>query len=245
MPPIKTKEGLKQFLLSTRLASPAEWAAVESDSVSGEGIAEILQFLERRQVLTPLQTGRILKSETDGLVLGNYKLLYRNASGSFARVFRASTLDNKQTVALKLLRERWADDPRAVASFQREARICQKFIHPYIVPILDIGSQGRFHYFTMEFVEGGNLRDFLKIRHSVSPLEATRCMYQIFQGLEYALKQGATHRDLKLTNVLLRPGRAMMCSVLWSIHRSNGAQMRRVTTRAAISFSPVRSITNC
>jgi serine/threonine protein kinase len=203
MQPIKTKEGLKKFLLSTRLLSPSEWGQVEGDAVSGEGVVEILQFLERRQLLTPLQTGRILKGETDGLVLGNYKLLYRNASGSFARVFRAATLDNKQVVALKLLRERWADDPRAVASFQREARICQKFVHPYIVPILDVGSQGRFHFFTMEFVEGGNLRDFLKIRHSVSPLEATRCMHQIFLGLEYALTQGATHRDLKLTNVLM------------------------------------------
>lgn len=203
MPAIKSKDGLKSFLLSSRLLTPSDWSRAESDFHSAPDVPSALQVLERRQFLTPLQTGRILKDETEGLVLGKYKLLYRNASGSFARVFRASTLDGDRVVALKLLRERWADDPKAVANFAREARICQKFVHPNIVPIYDIGSEGRFHYFTMEFVEGGNLRDFMKIRRTLSPVEATRCILQICSALEYALKIGATHRDLKLTNVLM------------------------------------------
>ena len=203
IPVIKSKDGLKSFLLTSRILSPTVWAKVESELTGIQDVPTILQILERRQMLTPLQTGRILKNETEGLVLGRYKLLYRNASGSFARVFRAESVDDGKTVALKLLRERWVDDPRTVAGFVREARICQKFAHPNIVPILDIGNEGRFYYFTMEFVEGGNLRDFMKIRKTLSPLEATRCLYEICQGLEYALKMGASHRDLKLTNVLM------------------------------------------
>lgn len=203
MASIKSKDGLKTFLLTSRLLTPADWAKAEPDLHELNDVPTILQTLERKQFLTSLQTGRILKGETEGLVLGRYKLLYRNASGSFARVFRAITLDDHRTVALKLLRERWADDARTVASFEREARICQKFVHPNVVPIYDIGNEGRFHYFTMEFVEGGNLRDFMKIRKTLSPLEATRCIYHICCGLEYALTKGATHRDLKLTNVLM------------------------------------------
>ena len=203
MPQIMSKDGLKSFLLTSRLLSPAEWGSVDTQLGDSSSLESLLQILELRQLLTPLQTGRILKGETDGLVLGKYKLLYRNASGSFARVFRAASLDDNRVVALKLLRERWADDPRTVASFEREARISQKFVHPNIVPIYDIGNDGRFHFFTMEFVEGGNLRDFIKIRRVLSPLEATRCMMHICQGLEYALKMGASHRDLKLTNVLM------------------------------------------
>jgi serine/threonine protein kinase len=203
MPSIKDKQDLQAFLLSRQLIAPADWQQVESELMNGEDVPQILQILERRHFLTPLQTGRILKGDTEGLVLGCYKLLYRNASGSFARVFRASTLDGKQVVALKLLRERWANDPRTVAGFHREARICQRFQHPNIVPIYDIGSESRFHYFTMEFVEGGNLRDFLKIRKVIEPIEATRCVMQVCAGLEYALTLGATHRDLKLTNVLM------------------------------------------
>jgi serine/threonine-protein kinase len=203
MSPIKNKDSLRVFLLTSRLLSTQDWARVQSDVESLTDVPSILQLLERRQLLTSLQTSRILKGETEGLVLGKYKLLYRNASGSFARVFRAVNVENDQIVALKLLRERWADDPRTVASFEREARICQKFIHPNIVPILDIGHEGRFHYFTMEFVEGGNLRDFLKIRKLLNPVEASRCLLHICLGLEYALSKGASHRDLKLTNVLM------------------------------------------
>ncbi|HQX52664.1 MAG TPA: protein kinase [Planctomycetaceae bacterium] len=203
MPQIKSKDGLKSFLITSRLLSLDEWNSVDEQIPGASSLESMLQILERRQLLTPLQTGRIQKGETEGLVLGNYKLLYRNASGSFARVFRASSVDDGRVVALKLLRERWADDARTVASFEREARLCQKFIHPNIVPIYEIGNEGRFHFFTMEFVEGGNLRDFLKIRRTLSPPEATRCILQICQGLEYALKMGASHRDLKLTNVLM------------------------------------------
>ena len=203
MPQITSKDGLKSFLLTSRLLSPSEWNSVDPQLNDSNSVESLLQILERRQLLTPLQTGRILKGDTEGLVLGKYKLLYRNASGSFARVFRAASVDDNRVVALKLLRERWADDPRTVANFEREARISQKFVHPNIVPIFDIGNEGRFHYFTMEFVEGGNLRDFMKIRRVLSPVEATRCMLQICLGLEYALKMGATHRDIKLTNILM------------------------------------------
>ncbi len=55
----------------------------------------------------------------------------------------------------------------------------------------------------MEFIEGGNLRDFIRIRKTLSPGEAARCLYEICAGLEYALTLGVTHRDLKLTNVLM------------------------------------------
>ncbi len=203
MPLIKTKDALRTFLLTSRLLNLQELSRVQTELDTASDVAGVLQLLERRQLLTSLQTSRILKGETEGLVLGRYKLLYRNASGSFARVFRAANVETGQMVALKLLRERWADDPRAVAGFEREARICQKFQHPNVVPIFEIATEGRFHYITMEFVEGGNLRDFLKIRKSLNPFEATRCMLHICLGLEYALTQGATHRDLKLTNVLM------------------------------------------
>lgn len=200
---LKSHDDLKRFLITSRLIRPEQWSEAESDVVNGESVADVLSLLERRQILTNLQTKRILKGDTDGLVLGRYKLMYRNASGSFARVYRAEAVDDGSTVAVKLLRDRWAADPEAVAGFHREARICQRFKHPNIVPIYDVGSEGNYHFFTMEFVEGGNLRDFMRIRKTLSPEEATRCIYEICAGLEYALTQGATHRDLKLTNVLM------------------------------------------
>ena len=118
-------------------------------------------------------------------------------------MYRAETVDGQETVAVKLLRDRWAADPASVASFKREARICQRFKHPNIVPIYDVGSEDDFHYFTMEFVEGGNLRDFCAFTGRFPRMSVFSCIYEICLGLEYALEKGASHRDLKLTNVLM------------------------------------------
>lgn len=163
----------------------------------------LLDVLERRGLLTSYQLSRLRKGETDGLVLGDYKLLYRNAAGSFARVFRGCSVIDGAMIGLKVLRQRWAKDPASVAQFHREAELCMKLRHPSIVPIYSVGSQGDYHWLTMEFVEGGNLRDLLAIRKKLSPAEATRCALEMAEGLEYALRMRITHRDLKLTNVLM------------------------------------------
>ena len=163
----------------------------------------LLDALERRSLLTTYQTNKLRKGESSGLVLGNSKLLYRNGSGSFARVFRAVSLDSDEMVGVKVLRQRWADDPEALAQFHREARLVKPLKHPNIVPIYEIGAEADWHFFTMEFIVGGNLSDMIKIRGTLEPAEATRVALDIAEGLRYALAKGISHRDLKSSNVLL------------------------------------------
>jgi serine/threonine protein kinase len=165
--------------------------------------AALIDALERKQFLTPYQAGKLRANEFDALVLGDYRLTYQNASGSFARVFRAESLSTGRVVALKLLRARHAANSREVMQFFREAKLVKALRHKNIVPIYDIGSEGESHYFTMEFVEGGNLRDFLAVRKKLSPAEATRYVLDVAEGLDFALQSGVTHRDLKLSNVLI------------------------------------------
>src|SRR6056297_2934741 len=100
---LKSPDELKTFLITTRLIRADQWSVIEGELTSGDDVAKALELMERRQILTNLQTRRILKGDTQGLVLGRYKLLYRNASGSFARVYRAEAVDDGATVALKLL----------------------------------------------------------------------------------------------------------------------------------------------
>ena len=63
--------------------------------------------------------------------------------------------------------------------------------------------KGKCHFLVMEFVEGRNLREFVKIRKKLDPVEATRLMIGITDGLRYAFEHGLTHRDLKMSNVLV------------------------------------------
>lgn len=163
----------------------------------------LLSCLCQRNALTTYQAGRLRKGETDGLRLGPHKLLYRNASGSFARVYRAASVEDGRIIGIKLLRQRWASDPRIVSLFRREGELGKRLKHRNIVPIYDVVTEGNQHYLTMEFVEGGNFRDFLRIRGKFSPSEATRYVIDMAEGLNYACSQRITHRDLKLTNVLL------------------------------------------
>src|SRR5262245_23950943 len=90
---------------------------------------ELLKYLENKGLLTSYQVSRIEKGGIDGLVLGPYKLMYRNASGSFARVYRACDLRSGRMIGLKVLRQRWSEDPKAVNEFRREAELGRSLKH--------------------------------------------------------------------------------------------------------------------
>src|SRR5476651_282258 len=71
---------------------------LEDRTAPAEAMAKLM---ERKGFITPLQTTRLMKGETDGYVLGGYRLLYKIASGSFGRVYRATDPNTGQTVAVK------------------------------------------------------------------------------------------------------------------------------------------------
>lgn len=191
-------------LIRHRLIEPPELEACLAELPSHvDDPSRLFEELEKRSLLTSYQVRQIVKGDIEGLVLGDYKLMYRNAAGSFARVFRACSLKDGSMVGLKLLRRRWADDPQIVSLFFHEAEVGKRLKHPNIVPIYTVETDRDNHFLTMEFIEGGNLKDFLAIRQKLSPIEAVRCALDISEGLNYAIKQEITHRDLKLTNVLM------------------------------------------
>ena len=201
----ETTDELARELVRIRLVTEDQIAAChQSQPVTSEP-ESLLKGLEAQHVLTAYQSGKLRMGEQAPLVLGEYKLQYQNASGSFARVFRGAPLDasDDRRIAIKVLRQRFLDDPKSVEHFHREAELCRKLVHPNVVPIYDVGTEDEWHYFTMEFVEGGNLRDFIRIRKKLKPVEVLRCGCDMAEGLKYALSQGMTHRDFKMSNVLI------------------------------------------
>jgi serine/threonine protein kinase len=163
------------------------------------------QHLVRRGLLTNYQLDRLLENLRTGFFYGDYKVQYAVGAGTFARVFRATHKDTGQLVAVKVLRARYsrpgADDKRDL--FRREGELGAQLKHQNIVAIHEVSSKGQQHYIVMEFVEGQNLRDFYKVRGKFAPLDATKIAADMMAGLNYAFQQGITHRDLKMSNVIL------------------------------------------
>jgi serine/threonine protein kinase len=178
------------------------WDELEAGTHTPESL---LKLMERKEYLTPWQSHKLLKGDREGYFLGGYRLRYKIASGSFGRVFRADDPRTGADVAIKVLRKRWSEDSHKVELFEREGRVGMSMHHPNIVRILAVNQDkttGQY-YIVMEFVEGGNLRDFLVIRKKLDVKEALVLLDECSSALAYAYTRGLTHRDLKPTNVLI------------------------------------------
>ncbi|REK11891.1 MAG: serine/threonine protein kinase [Planctomycetota bacterium] len=176
------------------------WGQIGTNQLS---VQEFQQLLLRREFLTNYQTERLLRGERAGFFYGDYKVLYLIGSGTFARVYRACHKDTGEIVALKVLRRRYADDPEQADRFYREGKLGASLQHPNIVPIMEVVSHRDVHFLVMEFIEGRNLREFIKIRKKFDVAQATRLTADIAAGLNYAFLRGVCHRDLKMSNVLV------------------------------------------
>jgi eukaryotic-like serine/threonine-protein kinase len=177
------------------------WGSFGSHNVS---IEDFLQTLVRREFVTNYQVERLVKGDRTGFFFGEYRVLYLVGSGTFARVYRAAHRRTGQIVAVKVLRNRYSENRAQANLFIREGRVGCVLRHPNIVPIFEVASEGKNHFLVMEFIEGRNLREFVRIRKKLDSLEATQMMIGITDGLRYAFETARLiHRDLKMSNVLV------------------------------------------
>jgi CheY-like chemotaxis protein len=208
MPNLENLDAAAFGQLIQRLGLVSEQQLREARDEAGEGnndLQALLRILERKRFLTPWQSDRVFKGYEQGFFLGGYRILYKIASGSFGRVFRADDPGSGRVVALKILRRRWSEDPKQIESFIREGKVGLSLRHPNIVEVLAINqdpASGQY-YIAMEFVEGGNLREILTIRKKLNVAEALKIIEDAAAGLSYAYSHGVTHRDIKLTNLLI------------------------------------------
>lgn len=191
--------------------------AYQLESIWGElgsrdvPLSQFTGLMVRRELLTNFQVDRLLAGKRDGFFYGNYKVLYMVGAGTFARVYRATHRDTRRDRAVKVLRKRYADDPVTTEQFLREARMVMPLRHPNIVPVYEVLEERRRPFMVMDFVEGQNLRDFIKVRERLDLDVSLRLLADMLAALHYAAARGVTHRDMKLSNVLITSrGRAKL-----------------------------------
>ena len=141
-------------------------------------------------------------TQQPGTRLGPYEILATLGAGGMGEVYRARDTRLDREVAIKVLPERMAADPEALARFAREAKAVAALSHPNILAIHDYGVEGSTAYSVTEMLTGETLRQ----RIGGSPLpqrKAVEIALQIAMGLAAAHDRGIVHRDLKPENLFI------------------------------------------
>ena len=133
----------------------------------------------------------------------DYEILDRVGSGAMGTVFKARQKNLDRIVALKVLRPTLARNTRYVDRLRREARIVAQLDHPNIVAGYDLGEEGGYHFFVMEFVEGRSLRQLLGEWGIFPESTVLDVAIQVATALDHAFQRGVIHRDIKPGNILI------------------------------------------
>ncbi len=134
--------------------------------------------------------------------LGDYELLQEIGRGGQGVVFRARQKSLNRTVALKVISlGQWASKAH-LKRFRREAEAAASLDHPSIVPIYEVGERDGSCYFSMKFVEGGQLDEVVR-QTPMSIRQAVELITKVARTVHYAHEHGILHRDIKPGNILL------------------------------------------
>jgi len=109
-----------------------------------------------------------------------------------------------RTVAIKVLAPHLVWEQEFVERFLREARAAARLRHPNIVTIHDVGQEGGWFYFVMEYLEGQPLSQ-VRQRRRLTLEDTLRIVTPLAHALDYAHGQGLVHRDVKPANVMVAP----------------------------------------
>jgi Serine/threonine protein kinase len=133
---------------------------------------------------------------------GDYELLEEIGRGGQGVVYRAYQKSLNRTVALKVIGlGPWATEAH-LKRFRREAEAAASLDHPLIVPIHEVGEREGCCYFSMNFVEGGQLDEVVR-REPIPIRRAVELIAKVARTVHYAHEHGVLHRDIKPGNILL------------------------------------------
>ena len=144
----------------------------------------------------------------DTILLDNrYEIIKEIGVGGMAKVYRAKDRLLGRFVAIKVLKDQYAEDDEFAKKFENEAQSAARLSHINIVNVYDIGKDmlnGKLiQYIVMEYVEGETLKDLIDREKVLENHDIIDYSTQIAQALKSAHDSGIVHRDIKPQNILI------------------------------------------
>ena len=178
---------------SGEVSTKSPWRS--DQSIAGDSSAVARGAPEHRE-------GGSAKADGAPVEFGDYQLLEEIGRGSQGVVYRARQKSLNRTVALKIIAlGHWASKAH-VKRFRREAEAAASLDYAGIVPIHEVGERDGSCYFSMKFVEGGQLDEVVR-RSPISIRQAVELIAKVARIVHYAHEHGILHRDIKPGNILL------------------------------------------
>jgi serine/threonine-protein kinase len=204
------EEKLAHALISRGLLTREEYQEFKGND-SGSGSSSdpqaILARLVKAGYITVHQARRF-SQEVQTLMnqqIPGYQLLEKLGQGSMGTVFKARQLSMNRLVAIKVLKQRLAENAAYLERFMREAHLAARFSSNNVIQAIDVGTAGHINYFVMEYVEGTTIKDELTKGKIYEEKEAIDIILQIAQALDHAHRRQLIHRDIKPANIVLTP----------------------------------------
>ena len=132
-----------------------------------------------------------------------YEIIERIGTGGMAVVYKARCHRLNRLVAVKILKEEFADDAEFRRRFRTESHAVAMLSHPNIVSVYDVSRSGSIEYIVMELIEGITLKQYINRKGVLNWKESLHFVTQIAKALQHAHSRGIIHRDIKPHNIMI------------------------------------------
>ena len=135
--------------------------------------------------------------------IGKYEIIDDIGGGGMGKVYKARDPRMRRTVAIKVIKGDFSEDPEFLKRFDIEAQALASLVHPNIVVVHDLGDEHGSPYLVMEYLDGLPLDKIIAQRQSIPIVPKLGIIIEVLNALHYAHQHNIIHRDVKPANVML------------------------------------------